>query len=384
MVGVLEVAVGLCLCKLALSLFYLPSLTKANSAISFCCCCLLMFTDFSVTVFLTFLSIFGFWLPGLAPSGDVIALRFLLFLGNTYRAVLLLITPLIAVETLARHLWPHTITAHRTLSSYDGKVTIEVEEEEEEEDNSDLLKDTRWSLAFSYFCCLSVWVLVALNVNWKWQTEELLAMACSYTASSVVGCLPKLLSPCLCMTLLFLFLLLLIITLQKQSQAAAQTDGEENIKIKGENHWNDIDPASSEPLKSVKAGMLEYVDLKMASGHHGDPVIASSVCLSGKREEQENERRKEGIQFTFITETHVDSHLRIWSWWRRLGFPFPEAKVIIAWMGVLCILVIPPSLSVNVLLIRTIETLLEECIEFIGLLAENRGHASPSDIEIQV
>jgi len=47
--GVLEGATVLCLCKLACSLLFLPSLAASHSSVSFCCCCLLVFTDFLVT-----------------------------------------------------------------------------------------------------------------------------------------------------------------------------------------------------------------------------------------------------------------------------------------------------------------------------------------------
>lgn len=49
MEGVMERAAALCVCKLACSLLFLPSLAASHSAISFCCCCLLIFTDFAVT-----------------------------------------------------------------------------------------------------------------------------------------------------------------------------------------------------------------------------------------------------------------------------------------------------------------------------------------------
>lgn len=47
--GVLEGAVVLCVCKLACSLLFLPWLAASHSPVSFCCCCLLTFTDFLVT-----------------------------------------------------------------------------------------------------------------------------------------------------------------------------------------------------------------------------------------------------------------------------------------------------------------------------------------------
>lgn len=49
MEGVLEGATALCTCKLTFSLLLLPWLSTSRSPISFCCCCLLVFTDFALT-----------------------------------------------------------------------------------------------------------------------------------------------------------------------------------------------------------------------------------------------------------------------------------------------------------------------------------------------
>ncbi|XP_018556152.1 uncharacterized protein LOC108899902 [Lates calcarifer] len=169
--GVLEGATVLCVCKLACSLLFLPALTASHSPVSFCCCCLLIFTDFLVAVFLSFLCIFESWLTELTLLGDVIALRFLLFLSHTYGTVLLLTTPLIAVETLTRLLWPHSVVSYKAVGRpvdsdgqhcYIREVTVE---EEEDDDNPDEDKDKGVSHAVGYLCCLSVWVVVALNVR---------------------------------------------------------------------------------------------------------------------------------------------------------------------------------------------------------------------------
>lgn len=47
--GVLEGATVLCVCKLAFSLLFLPLLAASHSPVSFCCCCILIFTNFVVT-----------------------------------------------------------------------------------------------------------------------------------------------------------------------------------------------------------------------------------------------------------------------------------------------------------------------------------------------
>lgn len=49
MEGVLEAATAWCACKLASSLLVLPWLPASRNAVSFCCCCLLVFSDVAVT-----------------------------------------------------------------------------------------------------------------------------------------------------------------------------------------------------------------------------------------------------------------------------------------------------------------------------------------------
>lgn len=49
MEGVLEAATAWCMCKLASSLLVLPWLPASRNAVSFCCCCLLVFSDVAIT-----------------------------------------------------------------------------------------------------------------------------------------------------------------------------------------------------------------------------------------------------------------------------------------------------------------------------------------------
>ncbi|TKS71266.1 hypothetical protein D9C73_005283 [Collichthys lucidus] len=239
--GVLEGAAVLCVCKLACSLLFLPSLAASHSPVSFCCCCLLIFTDFLVAVFLSFLCIFESWLTELTQLGDVIALRFLLFLSHTYGVVLLLTTPLIAVETLSRLLWPHSAVAYRAVSQRVTNSNAQrcyirmetVDEEEADGDNPDKDIKKRLSYVVSYLCCLSVWVVVALNVRWRWELEEVWAAVCLHKTNSLIRCLPNLFSPMSstvnpCWVMAFLSLLLILLTmsmgLQRRQQAGAQMD----------------------------------------------------------------------------------------------------------------------------------------------------------------
>ncbi|XP_041836006.1 uncharacterized protein LOC121636530 [Melanotaenia boesemani] len=411
--GVLEGAVALCVCKLACSLLFLPSLTASYSSVSFCCCCLLIFTDFQVTVFLSLLCIFESWLTEVSPTGDVIALRFLLFLSHTYGAVLLLSTFLIAAENLIRLLWPHTVVSHRAVSQT-GAQQCHVGEEkvEEEEDIDGLDNDMSLHQVGGFLCCLSVWIVVALNVRWRWKVEEKWAADCLYTTDSLVRCLPNLLAsmpsamnPFWSMAFLFLLLLLLTISpgLQRQHQTPAQAESTHGEKD-GDYWWQDFISVLLAPFKPLHPGMsvvepklcvdpektdssctgntaCSWNSVQMSTCHHGD--VISPDCFSGKRERQEHESSHRGISLTFITEKHVDSpHSQCeQQWW---GFPSLEVNVMIGLVGVLSILMLPFNLSVNILLIRTIDVLLEWCITSLLSSTANTRDSSTSHSVAQV
>ncbi|XP_073325282.1 uncharacterized protein [Pagrus major] len=399
--GVLERAVVLCVCKLACSLLFLPSLAASRSPVSFCCCCLLIFTDFLVTVFLSFLYICGSWLTELTPPSDTIALCFVLFLSHTYGVVLLLITPLIAAETLTNLLWPYSAVAHRTASptvtDSDGCYVGEVEHKEE--DNPDEDKEKSLSHAVSYLCCLSVWVIVALDVRWRWKWEEVWAAACLHTTNSLIRCLPNLfspmssmVSPCWVMAFLTLLLLLTMGTgLHRQHRAPAQMTRSQKYgdKKKGYTCWQYLVPAQPvNPGMSVSAAAqcvdpektesscsvhraCSWNSMQMSAHHHGDFVLISPGCFSAG---QEHERTKAGTPLTFITGDHVDLQHRSQCGWRQWGFPCLWVNVMIGFISVLLIFVLPLHLSVNICLIRTIETLLELSMKSLVSSAANTGN----------
>ncbi|XP_056292942.1 uncharacterized protein LOC130208066 isoform X2 [Pseudoliparis swirei] len=419
--GVLEGATVLCLCKLACSLLFLPSLAASHSSVSFCCCCLLVFTDFLVTAFLSFLCISDSWLTELTPLVDVVALRFLIFLSHTYGAVLLLTTPLIAVETLTALLGPNSVVAHRTASQtegsdgqrcYVGEVTVE----EEEESKDKKTKEKVLSLhAVSYLCCLSVWVAVALNVRWRWKREEAWAVACLHSTNSLMRCLPNLFSPMSstvnpCWGMAFLSLLLVLLTMSsglrgrhRAPPLTLRTHKEkQGVNDNGAGCRQDLAPAPIGPSKPLNPGMPESeaaqcVDpentesscgvhraysrnsVQMSAYHHGDFVLLSPECVSAEGRVQEHEWTKKCIPLTFITED-VDAQ----SGWRQGGFPCPGVHVMIGFVGVLSIFVLPLYLSVNILLIRTIETLLKQCITSLVSSAANTRNSSTSHNETLV
>lgn len=414
--GVLEGAVVLCVCKLACSLLFLPSLAASYSSVSFCCCCLLIFTDFQVTVFLSLLCLFEPWLTELSPMGDVIALRFLLFLSHTYAAVLLLSTFLIAVETLIRLLWPHAVVGHRAVGqAVSGAQQAHVGEEnvkkEDDGDGSD--GDGTLHQVGGFFCCLSVWIIVAFNVQWRWEMEEMWAAECLYTNDSLVQCLPSLfasipsaMSPCWSMAFILLLLLLIISPdMQRQYQPTEHTESTHREKH-GDYSWQEFISVLSAPFKPAHPGMSEvepkvcvdpektdssctgntpcsWNNMHMSKCHREDFVLVSADCFSGKRGPQEYESTKRGISLTFVREKHVDSPHSCCGrrWW---GFPTLEVNVMTGLVGVLSVFVLPFNLSVNILLIRTIEVLLERCITTLLWSTGNTRDASTSHRVAQV
>nr|XP_020453639.1 uncharacterized protein LOC109958977 isoform X2 [Monopterus albus] len=423
---VLQRAAAWCLCKLACSLVFLPSVATSCSPVSFCCCCLLIFTDFLVSVFLSFFCIFESWLTEQTPLGDVTAVRFLLFLSQVYGGVLLLITPLIAVETLTRLLWLRHLVVNKAESQavrsdgqchYTGQVAVQ---EEDESNISDQGKDQRLFHVVAYLCCLSVWIAVALNVRWQWKTEETLATACFITTNSLIRCLPNLLSftPSVvtyCWGLAFLSLLLLILTtrtgLHRQHQGTAQMEITHREKGGFNNNGGscrkDLVPVLPAPSKSVNPGMsvsdpAQSVDpektessctvhrayfwnsVQMSARHHGDLVLIFPGCLFAERGGKEHKRTKKGIPLTFIPEEHMKSQYRSHCRWQQRGFPCLGVNVMIGFVSVFAIFVLPLNLTVNILLIRTIEALLEVFLESLLSSAAKTTNTSASHSETLV
>ncbi|KAM8913306.1 uncharacterized protein AB9W97_011955 isoform 2-T3 [Spinachia spinachia] len=410
--GVLEEAAALCVCKVASSLLFLPSLAASYSPISFCCCCLLVFTDFLVAVLLSFLCISNSWLTELTPAVDVVSLRFLIFLSHTYGAVLLLTTPLIAVETLAGLLWPRC--------GQRGRVGGVAAQGEDGEDNTNGEKGSSRH-AVGYLCCLSVWVVVALNVRWRWKREETWAIACLCTTNSLIRCLPNLFSPmssmvnpCWGMVVLSLLLLLLTVSTglhcrpgapaqpartHKEKQRVVNNNNNNNNNNNSDGRWQELAPELSGPSKPVDDGMPQseaarcvdpgktesscaahrpcsWNGVQMSAHHHGAFVLVAPVCLSAERRRPEHERTEKGLLLAGITED-VDPQNGSQRGWRQGRFPCPGVNVLIGFVAVLSIFVLPLNLSVNIPLIRTIETLLVLCIKALVSSAAVERQKSP-------
>ncbi|KAM4613605.1 uncharacterized protein ACJ7VT_011647 [Polymixia lowei] len=426
--GVLEGAAVLCVCKLACSLLFLPSVTGSSSPVSVCCCCLLIFTDFLVTTFLTLLWIADSWLPQLSPASDDIALRFLLFLSHTYGEVLLFITPLIAVETAIRLLWPYPDTGgttdveecQATLGQRSHAVTVAVEDREQRGDDTDEDPDKwgRLSHAVGYLCCLSVWIFSGLNVRSGWKLEELWVVTCIHASDSLVACLPNLLSgpvpgptePCWGLAFLSLLLFLTLgMDVRRRHQASAQT--EQPTRTHGEKHgannshnsgWRHLVPVlvlpsetgspgtpAAEPTQSVDPektqssctvnGVYCWNSMQMSPRHHGDFDPLSLESLSADSGGQEHQRGKRGvpiipigIPIISIIEGYTESLYRSQYGWRHWGFPCLGVNVMTGLVGMLSVFVLPLNLSVNILLIQTIETILELFIKSLISLQQRQ------------
>lgn len=325
----------------------------------------------------------------------------MLFLSHVYGAVLLLITPLIAAETLTSRLWPYSAVAHRTASQTvtdsDGRCVGEAEHKEE--DNPDEDGEKSLSHAVSYLCCLSVWVVVALDVRWRWRWEEVWAAACLHTTNSLIRCLPNLfspmsstVSPCWVMAFLSLLLLLTLGTgLHRQRRAPAQMTQRQKHGGKEKGYAcrqylapaqpvdpamlisaaaQCVDPEKTESSCGVRRA-CSWNSTQMSARHHGDFILSSPGCFPVG---QEHKRTKAGTPLTFITEDHVDSQHRSQCGWRPWGFPCLWVNVMIGISSVLFIFVLPLHLSVNIFLIRTIESLLDLCFKSWVSSAANTGN----------
>ncbi|XP_024126423.1 uncharacterized protein LOC112145428 [Oryzias melastigma] len=397
--GVLDGALLLCACKLSCSLLFLPSLSASYSPVSFCCCCLLIFTDFLVTVFLTSLCILETWPSDLNPPGDVIALRSLLFLSHTYGAVLLFITFLIAVETLIRLQRPHAVvlagTETQTVSWDERHCYLRLVRGHPEKESRILAEDSSYSHVAGFLCCLSVWVVVALTVRREWELEEVWTTACLYSTDSLVSCLPSLFShmpsamnPC--WSTAFLCLLLLLLAFSSTLQTPPPLG---NCDC----YWQDGVTAMSAPITFTHPGMSPRVDpektksscsfstalwwnsMQMLECHQGNFVFASPDCSPEKRGGQ---KRQTKSALTFITQEQVGSQNSSQGGWRRWGFPGLEVSVMM--LAALSFLTLPFNLSVNILLIRTIDATLEWSFKALLSQTANGKDASPPHSVTQV
>lgn len=255
-----------------------------------------------------------------------------------------------------------------------GRYVLDGDAKEAKEDDGSLHQ------VVGFFCCLSVWFIAALSVSWHWKMEETWAAVCLHTTNSLVRCLPNALSPLptnLCWGILFLFVILVTMNrcLQKRCQVPAQTQRASDKNPCSCCRLNLL-PALSAPLRPVHPGTSvaepeemesscvgssahSCKSMQMLMRHHGHFVLVS-ICSSEKRSTREHERTKKDVPLTFIREEHAGSHHMCgWPLW---GFPSPEENLLIGLVSVLSIFMLPFNLSVNILLIRTIDFVLDRCV----------------------
>ncbi|KAI1890487.1 hypothetical protein AGOR_G00154210 [Albula goreensis] len=225
MEGVLASTVTLGVCKTTCDFLFLPAVQVSLSSVSFCCCCLLIFTDLTVTAFLAFLWLAEPWLPPLPVSNDIIALRFLLFLGHTYGAVLLLTIPLITMETACKLL---LVPSKKSQVDREGPaVQLEINTQ------GSLEEESCFSPIPGFLCSLLAWALCGIWGGQGCWSEQLDVEVCIQRANSLSLCLPDLVTvtlsagsdPSLTLPALLLLLALpLSLSMLRKGQAYGQTD----------------------------------------------------------------------------------------------------------------------------------------------------------------
>lgn len=346
------------ICKLACSLPLLPSLsTTTFSPVSFCCCCLLVFTDVLVTVFLGFLWILKCWQTEWTSAGDVIALRTLLFISHTYGAVFLLTLPVIAVDTLI------------CLRTERCQVKKLIEDKARDKSEGKPL-----SYVVRYLCCLSLWSYGTLNIRWRWKLEEVWTAACLHSTNSIMTCLPNMFSPmlrlscpCWALTLLYFILVIILIIstvlLRRQATTHSLTDP---LTMSVSERAQSVDPEKTESSCSTHTRPA-WNSVQMLAYLYGDSGLLSPGCSVVEEGGQGHGKTEKVIALTFIPGRLEEPHRRSPCWWRRWGFSCLGANVMIGVVCVLAIFVFPLSFSINIYLISSIEKVLELSVKSLAL-----------------
>ncbi|GAA6087713.1 uncharacterized protein si:ch211-193i15.1 [Tachysurus ichikawai] len=192
--GVLESTIALCGCKLLCSFLCLPAFKDSISSVSLCCVSLLLFTDLSITMFLVYLWSTAPRLMSFHLSSDVIALRFMLFLSDTYEAVLMLTPLLVAVELLARLLWGGE-TATSTVDQKESKADMFLKDVDGDSwKTGRRQKNTVVLRALGFLGCLMLWFVCGTYAGFSWRQEQVMVRTCLEGGSLLSTCLPCLLS----------------------------------------------------------------------------------------------------------------------------------------------------------------------------------------------
>ncbi|KAK0134493.1 hypothetical protein N1851_029901 [Merluccius polli] len=372
MEGVLEGACALGVCKLACSLFFLPAF---SDLISFCCCCLLMFTDLLVTGFLLFLWFADPWPPQLSPRGDLIALRFLLFVGRTYAAVLLLTAPLIAAETALRKAWP--------CDDGGGAAPVPPAEPRTAKEKSDDARPPppgaaaaayrgpdRWrrlSHAIGYPCCLSVWMVSGLWGGCRGRSLEELWVAGVFTHKRLPLHLmfPGPVEPFWGVAFLGLLLLLSIAAelsarMRREKRGTGVAEDNNNNNNNESNSWQRLVPAlvrpsppTSEPRPATEPRSVDPEETSVTH-QRPDPDPPAPESAPGDPDGPAAGRPQRVV-------------------------PGTGRIVTTGLVGMLSLYTLPLTLSVNVLLVHTMQDVVEVCVETcVAQRRRRRGEAKAS------
>lgn len=326
MEGVLEGATVLSVCKVACSLPFLSSVSR-HSPVSFCCCCLLVFTDVVLTVFLGVLLLLDRW--QIASTGDAIALRCLLFVSHMYAAVFLLTLPAVIVDTFIQ-LQQHQDTNDPQTPKTEKKTFLEYH-------------------VVAYLCCLSLWTFGALNIRWSWKLEEVWTTACFCSTDSLFTCLPNIyspmmrfLNPCWVMASLFIAVAIILSICYLCRKPTV-------MQLKSP----DVD-AAVWSQNSCKVQMFATWDAELYPGGAKPEKVTV----------RDDDNRTEKVIPLTLTEERPSAGPQSGN---DPVFPCPGADLMIGVVCALAMFVFPLILSVNILLISSVENILQWSMSYFGL-----------------
>lgn len=319
------------------------------------------------------------------PSSDVIALRFMLYLSDTYEAVLMLTPLLVAVELLVRLLWGgESVTsimdekeakADIFMKDVDGEVweTGRLEKENEKENNAEFLK------ALGFLGCLMLWFMSGTYAGFSWRQEQVMVRSCLERGSLLSTCLPCFLTasspvsgqlfwalPAAALLLAFTAVLSLIVAKLSSTnvnpgllectenadaldrmQTHPPTPGRTAVPAASVSHNCNVD---SEKTANSCAIHNSYNKPRWA---HGKPEPLSW------RTERDDSCKLKSESVTLVLQAHcMASHhhkSRLWQTVRESPSPRGELMT-----GVLCgllVCVFPTVLSTNILLVSNLDTL---------------------------
>lgn len=323
----------------------------------------------SLAAFLALLCISKSWPTELTLGGDVVALRLLLFLSHVYGGALLLTCPLLALETLSRQRRALAGPTPADRARPDG--------------------GKQPPHGVSFLCCLSVWVFTALDVRWRWTLEEVCASACLHTTKSLLTCLPSLFSPlgtssCTALTFLLLLVFLYLAVDQRTrcwtSAELAETHKPNRGLVTGlsagcaglPQTLVSADVLRVDPEKTVSSCVVLKESAQASAALPRDTAIISPERFpAGQRQE----RTKGAEPLTYIADAQEERNRCVSGHW---GFPCLGLNAVMGLVGVLCIFALPLILSVNIVLVRTVDYLMELSVKalLVSPAADKRSEST--------